>query len=188
MRSLIAVVSAFLVAACQTTTDGSSAFKSGQRPDDGIAAFVEACIAPNATRKNALIVFDKYRVAHKIASNSNGTFPGGEFVDQQYIEEVGYLKVGARVQGRLKSNRSYCAVRIEGLWLNDAQQPISSALAKNGFRFVEEYEPPRDTPFKMSELSGVYQNGAKYYALLAGQSANAPGRITDLEFFELATN
>ncbi len=175
------------LAACQSTLEGNSIAREQQRPDDGIEAFTSACIKTDATRESARRVFDNFNIFRTVRNSANGTFPGGEFIDQAYAKEVGPRGIEHYLKSRLGEHESYCVVRIRGLWMNDAQQPISNALSEDGFKYVENFAQAQEQDFQISKLSGVYQNRGRYFLLIAAQSAQRAGRITDLEFYELAT-
>ncbi|MTI03062.1 hypothetical protein E1297_44360 [Roseibium sp. RKSG952] len=177
-----------MAGACQHTIEGDSIINEQQRPNDGVSAFVQACVSPNATREDALGIFDELNVSQWISDSPNAGFPRGEFVNQKYLREVGPRGIEGHAYVRLKGYESYCAVRIRGSWLNKAQQPISDALSEGGFKYVENFAQAQEQDFQISKLSGVYQNRGRYFLLIAAQSAQRAGRITDLEFFEFTPN
>ena len=159
--------------------DPEEAKRNAHRPSDGIAAFVDGCIIPDASETHARAAFAQHKVKYGIADTPSGHFPAGEV----------FTKTGNKYIDRLTKNAGFetrCTVRVRNLWVDDALDPVSKQLAEEGFRKVANAAPHfvaynmDSITFRKSPVSGIYLNRNRRFLIMIVESTQPPGRITDL--------
>ncbi len=161
--------------------DPEEAKRNAHHPSDGIAAFVDGCILPNGSEEHTRAVFAKHNVTYDFVEKVSGRFPSGDFFKKTGINLIDSLYWNSGFQTR-------CTVRIRGLWVDDALDPVTKRLAEQGFRKVKSITVSYTTYYgpilssRSSPVTGIYQHGQKLFFVSVAEATQKAGRITDLNF------
>ena len=163
-------------------TQAQTRAEKAHRPADGINAFLTACLVKNGKAEKANEVFLSKNMTLFISNSPTGKFPAGRV--------IGNGPPIPRAKGRpLSSGRILsCKVRIRAHWLAMADGPMVARLQAIGLRKVgpvPTIEPRSRMKVVHGQASGLYQGWGRSFLVIAAQTTQRGGRLTELEITEI---